>query len=200
MKTLLNGMKRWSPGADNPIAGRIDAATRSRRTVREAPRARLGLECLETRDLMSGLAATPLVSGAAPAPSSPGTPPAVSLTATAVSPTEINLVWLDDITGTSGFSVYELTGGQWKGIIHQGGDAESYTVSGLSPDSAYDFYVAIASAPDGDTGKINFQDSNMASATTFLPLAGSPSLSVTAASSTKVNLAWTSVSGRSSTP
>ena len=42
MKNLLSELKRWSLGTESAIAGRIDVATRSRRTVRKAPRARAG--------------------------------------------------------------------------------------------------------------------------------------------------------------
>jgi Fibronectin type III domain len=200
MKNLLTGMKRRSLGTEDAIAGRIDGTPRPRRTVRKVPRAHFALERLETRDLLTGVAPSP-VSLAVPPHGSGQALPAASLVATAASPTEIDLAWSDLVNDqgsnpTGAWAVYsEPNGGVgFSAIYYQGVDPHTYDVTGLSPDSTYNFYVLL-SGEENLNGTLISQTSNVASATTFLPLAGSPSLSATAASSTAVNLAWTGVSG-----
>ena len=190
MKNLLSELKRWSLGTETAIAGRIDVATRSRRTVRKVPRARVALERLETRDLMTGLMGpTPIF-----------LPPA-TLGATPISPTEVSLGWQDDVTA-GGVTVCEQsgTGGAWTTVASSLPDHRSYTVTGLSPDSAYDFYVGIGGETSGPVNGnnwyvINSTWSNVAPATTFFPIVGSPTLTATPASSTAVNLSWSGVTG-----
>ena len=149
---------------------------------------------------MSGLASPP-VSGAVTPHGSGEALPAASLVATAASPTEIDLAW-SDLVGTQSanptgaWAVYsEPSGGVgFSSIYYQGFDPHTYDVTGLSPDQTYNFYILLSGEQELN-GTVISQTSNVASATTFLPLAGSPSLSATAVSSTAVNLAWTGVSG-----
>jgi hypothetical protein len=189
MKNLLSELKRWSLGTESAIAGRIDVATRSRRTVRKAPRARVALERLETRDLMSGLMGpTPIF-----------LPPAV-LGATPISPTEVSLSWQDLVTGGAVYVNEQSGTGAWTTVAGPMGDGYAYTVTGLSPDSAYNFYVGISGKTYGpvngnDWYVINGTTSNVAPATTFFPLVGSPTLTATPASSTAMNLSWSGVTG-----
>ena len=151
MKSLSIALERLSFNLHQAKKGLITPTTRSRAATRRATRARLGLECLETRDLMSGMTLANPVSGPTPAPSFQGTPillPPASLAATPESPTEINLVWNDEVDSANGptlTTVYEQSGtGGWAMIASMHYDPKLYAVTGLNPDSTYDFYVNIA--------------------------------------------------------
>ncbi len=203
MKSLSIALERLSFNLHQAKKGLITPTTRSRAATRRATRARLGLECLETRDLMSGMTLANPVSGATPAPNSQNPPlllPPASLAATPVSPTQVDLAWQDIVGSAQQAFVYEQTGsGKWSTLATLNGDPKSYTVTGLNPDSAYNFYIYTYGTAltifSGGFYYINSTSSNVASATTFLPLQGSPTLTATAASSTAVNLTWTPVSG-----
>lgn len=151
MKSLSIVLERLSFNLHQAKKGLITPTTRSRAATRRATRARLGLECLETRDLMSGMTLANPVSGPTPAPSFQGTPillPPASLAATPESPKEINLVWNDEVDSANGptlTTVYEQSGtGGWAMIASMPYDPKLYAVTGLNPDSTYDFYVNIA--------------------------------------------------------
>ena len=196
MKTLLSGLKRWSIGADNVIAGQIGRRL-GRGGRRGKRRARLGLECLETRDLMSGMAVTPPVSGVPAPPGSGGTaillPPA-SLTATAVAPTEITLAWNDQVRNANESTVFEVNGSTLTTLTELTGDPHSYTVAGLTPDSAYEFMVSINGPTyrSGSSFVVNAQQSNAASTTTFT---GAPTVSAVGVATSEINLTWGSELG-----
>ena len=82
-----------------------------------------------------------------------------------------------------GYRVYEVNGSQTTLLATLGASATSYQATGLAPASSVSFYV------EAYNGTV-VADSAHASAT--LPLA-TPSLTATAASPTKVNLAWGNV-------
>ena len=151
---------------------------------------------------MSGMTLSTLVGTAAPPVGSGGTPtqePPAQLAATAMSPTQVNLVWSDQI-GDNLFpttEVYEsVDGGASARCATIQGDPKGYAVTGLNPNSPYQFQVTIdaATGPSSGSPVVETTTSNFASATTFLPLVGTPTLTATAASSTSVNLAWSGVS------
>jgi len=109
---------------------------------------------------------------------------APSFTATAVSATEIDLAW-SGVTGATGYLVDEWESGAWAQIGSAGGGTTGFAATGLSPSTTYDFDVGASSA--AGTIWANYQ-----SATT-LPAA--PSFTLTAASATQINVAWTDVTG-----
>ena len=189
MRTPLSGLKRWTLGAASAIAEQIDVAARPRRMVRKLPRARVAFDCLETRNLMTGTG-TPIL-----------LPPA-SLVATPISPTEVRLNWQDQVDSGAA-TVYEQSGtsGAWTTIASSLPDMldnYTYTATGLSPDTQYNFYVYIHGTTYTSTGwyVLNETTSNVAPATTFFPLVGSPTLTATPATSTAVNLSWSGVTGQ----
>jgi hypothetical protein len=74
------------------------------------------------------------------------TPPAApSLTATAVSSTQINLGW-NTVSGATGYLVDELVNGSWTQVASLGSGATSYSATGLSPGTTYSFDVAAYNA------------------------------------------------------
>ncbi len=199
MKSLSSALERLSFNMHQALKGRITPPTRPRRRT---TRARLGLESLESRDLMSGMTLASPVSNATLSPNTQGTPiflPPASLVATAVSPTEINLVWNDEVSPAENSIVMEENGTNWSTLAQLAFDPHAYTVSGLNPDTTYSFYVFIAGPTtfsyNGGPYLINNTTSNVAAATTFFPLQGSPTLTASAASPTAVKLTWTPVSG-----
>ncbi|MGH7600708.1 MAG: fibronectin type III domain-containing protein, partial [bacterium] len=118
-------------------------------------------------------------------------PPAApnGLTAIAVSSSKINLAWADSANNEDGFKIERKAGaaGTYVQIATVGANVTTFSnLSGLSPNTEY-FYRVRAHNANG-----NSAFSNTASATT---LAGAPtapsSLTATAASNTRINLAWT---------
>ena len=196
MKSLPNALERLSFSMHHAVKGRITATTQPRLTARRATRARLGLQCLETRDLMSGMTLTTSFSNATPAYNAPPGPPVIlppaSLVATAVSPTVINLAWNDQVDDAIATTVFENNGTGWSTLTGLSGDPKAYTVTGLNPDSAYDFYVTILSEAhyipiDG----YGLTTSNVVA--TRPPAA--PVFSLSAASAGQVNVSWNTVAG-----
>ena len=126
----------------------------------------------------------------------PLAPPAnaSNLIATAATSTQINLSWTDNSTlpEEDGFRIYRSTDNpavveepNWVWAYVVGQNVTSYSVTGLTPNTSYWFYVVAYNAA-GLAGP-----SNIASATTpQLPLAPS-GLTATAASASEIDLAWT---------
>ena len=104
-----------------------------------------------------------------------------SLTATAISSTQINLSWTASSTTGATYSIYNGTS-----LIGGGVSGTSYVVTGLSASTSYTFTVTAAA-----NGSVS-SASNTASATTqAAPLPSAPSsLSASAISSSQINLAW----------
>ena len=74
----------------------------------------------------------------------PTNPPAApsGLIATAVSDTQIELVWSDNADNENGFEVERsLDGGSWQLVGTVGTNATSYSANGLEPSTTYDFQV-----------------------------------------------------------
>jgi endoglucanase len=115
---------------------------------------------------------------AAPLPSAPS-----SLTATAVSSSQINLAWKASSASGVTYSIYSGSN-----LIASGFSGTSYSVTGLSASTSYSFTVTAVSA--GGTSS----PSNTASATTLTASATAPSapfgLSASPSSASQVNLNW----------
>ena len=119
----------------------------------------------------------------APAPSAPS-----SLSATALSASQIKVTWKDNSYIETGFKIERATssGGPFSQVGTVGINVTSYTSGSLSSGTKYWFRVR---AYNG-TGNSSF--SNQASATTKDTIPAAPSaLTATAVSDTQINLAWT---------
>lgn len=123
-------------------------------------------------------------------PVPPVTPPAAptapsGLVATAVSSTQINLSWSP--SSTSGVTYTVFSG---SGAIATGLGSTTYSVTGLTPSTAYTFTVIAVSSAN------SFSTSNAASATTqAAPAPNAPTgLSATTTSSSQINVGWTASS------
>jgi hypothetical protein len=96
----------------------------------------------------------------------PGDPPAApsALNATAASATQIDLFWTDDAVDELGFQVERSSGGpDWEVIDSLGADITSYSNTGLTASTAYDYRVRAYNS----SGSSDY--SNIASATTSQP-------------------------------
>jgi hypothetical protein len=113
--------------------------------------------------VLGPLTASPPAYGDTPVPAAPS-----NLTATAVSPTSVQLTWTNNATNQSGV-VISRDGVE--SVDLQGATVSSYTWSGLSPGTQYAFFVAskIYGTPGNPTGYGNTQSAwvGPAYATTF---------------------------------
>jgi len=116
-------------------------------------------------------------------------PVAPSLTATAVSSTQVNLVW-SDVTGATGYLVDEWENAAWVQIGSTGSNGTSYAVNNLSPSTTYYFDLGASNA--AGTAWANSQ-----SATTFAASVA-PTFTAAAVSATEIDLAWTPVASATS--
>jgi len=128
-----------------------------------------------------------LIKGSTP-PSPPAAP--TNLSATAVSSSQINLVWTDNSNNESGFKIDQSTDNvNFAEVATVGENALAYSVTGLSAATTYYFRVR-ASNVAGDSAY-----SNTANATTLqLPPATPTSLMATAVSKSQINLTWSDIS------
>lgn len=143
-----------------------------------------------TQDYSSREGASPpelVLTYTATPPAAPGAPSGLS--ATAVSETRIDLSWTDNANDEDGFKVERAPGGtgSWEQIDVLAPNAASYSNTGLSSNTAYDYRVRAFNAGG------NSAYSNTASATTPPPAPpDAPSaLSATAASTSRIDLFWT---------
>ncbi len=184
MKTLFHDLKRLVPGMRTGNLSWSPLAARSKLASRRPRRARLDLESLETRNLLSGVAP-------------PGPPP--TLTATATSPTSVNLWWSmpPNVYNPADYVVDmedPETPGVWQQVneLTNVGNTVSSGVGGLSADTTYWFKVA-----EGEnSGDPNSYWSTPESATT-LPLVMTPPAVTVTASQTTITLSWNSEAGAS---
>ena len=110
-----------------------------------------------------------------------------SATATAVSSTQINLTWIDNSASETGYKIERKTGsgGTYAQIDQVGPNMQSYTDSGLAPNTKY-FYRIRAT-----NGTIDSAYSNTPSATTLLNAPAAPSnLTITSVLSNQISLSW----------
>jgi Zn-dependent metalloprotease/outer membrane protein W len=116
-----------------------------------------------------------------------GLPPEAptDLVATALSSSRIGLAWTDNSFSEDGFKVERSTdGASFSEIATLGPNATSYTDNGLAANGTYSYRVRSFTA-------VQFSDySNVAQATTGPPPAAPTSLTATAISSGRINLAW----------
>jgi hypothetical protein len=109
------------------------------------------------------------------------------LTATTVSPSEIQLAWTDNAVNETGYYVERCTGDGCTGfgqIAALGPGANSYLDGGRSLNTAYRYRVRAYNVA-GNSGYSNIADAN-----TNLPLAPS-GLTATPASATEIEVSWT---------
>ncbi|MEM6796934.1 MAG: fibronectin type III domain-containing protein, partial [Acidobacteriota bacterium] len=81
----------------------------------------------------------------------PGAPPPRDLAVSILSATEARLTWTDVTTGETGFEVEASAFGAFVPAAVTGPDATEVTLSGLQPDTLYQFRVRAAGAPQGDS-------------------------------------------------
>jgi len=121
------------------------------------------------------------------APAAPG-----SLTATAVSTSQINLAWADSAANEDGFKIERKSGpaGAYMQIANVGANVKGYKDAGLSSNAVYCYRVRAFNAGG------NSAYSNVACDTTLLDPPATPShLIATAVSKSQINLAWTDSAG-----
>jgi fibronectin type 3 domain-containing protein len=127
-------------------------------------------------------AAADVTTQAVPAPLPP-----TGLSATAVSPTRIDLAWTDNATTETGYSVRRSDdGGPFDEVQSLGPDSESASDTGVTEATAYEYRVAACN--DGGCS-----ESGTAPATT--PPFAPTGFTATATSDTTVSLSWTDASG-----
>ena len=181
------------------------ATSKGRR--RQQQRVRLGVESLETRELLDAGLVPSLVHPLQPdhillshtdspmlfatsgptgsqmvgnlAPTAP-----LSFKATALSGTEINLSW-NSVAGANGYQVVEWINGAWTQIANLRSGSTSDAVTYLSPDTTYGFDVAA----------YNSAGSSWAEGNSITTPPAAPALNATAVSSTQILLSWNSVAG-----
>ena len=116
---------------------------------------------------------------------------APSLTVSAASSSRLNLNWTN-VANEDGYKVYRWDGSQSVQIAKLGRDVTSYSVTGLAAGSSQWFYVSAFNATSEAAS--NWQMGT----TTAAPQVGTPSLTVSAASSSRLNLNWTNVANEDS--
>ncbi len=112
-----------------------------------------------------------------------------SLSATAVSSSQINLAWADNSTNESGFKIERATSssGPWSLIATLGANVTSYSNTGLAASTTY-YYRAYAYNTAGNSGYSNTAYATTQSSATIPNAPGS--ITASAASSSQINLAW----------
>lgn len=113
-------------------------------------------------------------------------PAAPTLTAKAVSATQVNLSWTP-VGGATGYVIDELIAGVWRPIASLGKTSTAYTVSGLAAGSP------VTLAVGATIGAMTV----FSAAQTIQTFTSFPTLTGMAASTTQINLAWTGVLGAS---
>ena len=128
-----------------------------------------------------------------PPPPPPNGLAAPVVTASATGTTTAQLSW-GAVSGTQGYRIFEVVGSQKVLLGSVSASATAVNVTGLSPGTTYTFVVeAFNSTSTADSGAVSVTTTAL---TTPPPqTVGSPTLTVTATSSTTASLKWTAVSG-----
>jgi cyclophilin family peptidyl-prolyl cis-trans isomerase len=114
-----------------------------------------------------------------------------SLTATSGTEGRVNLSWVDNSAADQGYAVYIRPSGSGSYALmgYSAVNANSLAITGLAPQTAYDFQVAAAYQATPTSSFIESARSNTASATT--PQLNAPtSLTATSGTEGRVNLSW----------
>ena len=116
--------------------------------------------------------------------STPNAP--TNLTATALSPSQIDLAWTDNSTNEDGFQVEQSTDGvNFTRVATVGPNINAYSNTGLQPATLYHYRVRAFASEQ------NSEYSNTARAsTTMNPPSAPTALTATAVSAGQINLAW----------
>lgn len=113
-----------------------------------------------------------------------------NLDATAVSGTQINIIWTDESSLETAFQLEVSTNnvnGPFSVLANPAANLQAYSSTGLTPNTKYYFRIRANSSLYG-----NSTYSNVDSATTLPTIPTAPSgLTATAVSSSQINLAWT---------
>ncbi len=128
-----------------------------------------------------------------PSPSVPNAPG--SLSASAVSSSQINLSWADNSGNETGFKIERCTGAGCKAfaqIASVGANVTSYSSTGLAAGTSYTYRVRSYNSA-GDSGYSNEAGATTQAAQT-IPAAPT-NLKATAVSRSQINLSWTKNSG-----
>ena len=130
------------------------------------------------------------------------TPPVVptgpsNLTGQPISGTEILLTWVNNSINNTGFKIQRLdVTGIFQTIGEVGASAPSFLDTGLTPGDTYTYQVFAINTGSTNSGTANESDSapsNPATVTTFPEAPAAPTnLTAAAASTTEIDLAWTS--------
>jgi fibronectin type 3 domain-containing protein len=119
----------------------------------------------------------------------PATPTA--LTATASSPTQVNLGWTDNSSNETSFSVWRKVGdGAYQKLADLPANSTAYSDTPLTPLTAYSYKVR-ATGPGGDSGFAT----EVSVTTPDFPPASPSGLTANASSPTQIDLTWTDNSG-----
>jgi len=126
------------------------------------------------------------VYGTQGAPSAPAGPS--DLSATVISASQINLIWVDNAGNETGYQVERSSDGvNFTTIATLGANTTAYSSTGLAASTTYSHRIR-ASNSDGNSAYSNTATATTSAAQT-VPAAPS-SLTATAASSSQINLAW----------
>lgn len=119
-----------------------------------------------------------------------------NLTATAVSPSQVDLAWRDKSSSETGFEVQRSTAGPsgtFAPLTETGANVTTYSNTGLSPSTQYCYKVR---AIGGTSNKPKYSAfSNTSCATPAPPPAAPSGLSAITVSSTQIDLSWTDNAG-----
>ena len=132
--------------------------------------------------------------GASPLPSVPAGPN--GLVATAVSSSQINLIWADNANNETGFKIERKTGatGAYSQIATVGAGAASFSDTGL-PASTTPFYYRVRS--NNAFGDSIFSNEAQAATLPSTPAPAPPAALAAVAGNTRVALVWSGFSGAS---
>jgi hypothetical protein len=120
-----------------------------------------------------------------PPPAAPG-----SLTATAVSSSQINLTWTDLSSDEAGFIIERTSAGSsWAEIARVGSNLTAYADVGLQPNTTYTYRVSAFSA-----GGSSAPSGTASAQTAQVPPSAPAGLNASAVSKSQINLSWTDTS------